>query len=121
MKLYISEPSERHLGPILVCDGDDHNDIAEFYHNEHATVGQSYETALGLADVLVSASKLEKALRNLVEECVNPADGGPYEDGEWPMLDAGRRALGIPTFAETQSKNTGMAPSSVCSHDRAGQ
>jgi hypothetical protein len=52
MKLYISEPSERHSGPILVCD-EAHNDVAEFFHNEHATVEQSYETALGLAKQLV--------------------------------------------------------------------
>lgn len=51
MKLYISEPSERHAGPILVCD-EAHNDIAEFFHNEHATVGQSYETALAWAKKL---------------------------------------------------------------------
>lgn len=55
MKLYISEPHERHAGPILVCD-EAHNDIAEFFHNEHATVGQSYETALTLAKCLVEAS-----------------------------------------------------------------
>lgn len=39
---------------ILIGD-EDHNDIAEFYHNEHATVGQSYETALALAAKLVAA------------------------------------------------------------------
>lgn len=55
MKLYISEPSERYIGPILVHD-EDHNDIAEFYHNEHATVGQSYETALALAQRLVTGN-----------------------------------------------------------------
>lgn len=52
MKLEILEPSTREAGAILVCD-QDHNDIAEFYHNEHATVGQSYETALMLAQKLV--------------------------------------------------------------------
>lgn len=55
MKLFISEPSERHAGAILVHD-EDRNDIAEFFHNEHATVGQSYETALMLARLLVEAS-----------------------------------------------------------------
>jgi len=53
MKLYISEPSERHAGPILVGD-EDHNDIAEFFHNEYALVGQSYETALELAQAFVN-------------------------------------------------------------------
>lgn len=53
MKLEIIEPSERHAGPILVCD-ETHNDIAEFYHNEHATVDQSYETALSLAKSLAN-------------------------------------------------------------------
>jgi hypothetical protein len=49
--LYISEPEPRSSGPILVCDAD-HNDVAEFFHNEHATVGQSYEVALSLAQRL---------------------------------------------------------------------
>lgn len=55
MKLFVSEPSERRAGPILVHD-EAHNDIAEFFHNEHATVSQSYETALTLAKCLVEAS-----------------------------------------------------------------
>jgi len=55
MKLDISEPSPRESGPILVCD-EAMNDIAEFYHNEHATVGQTYETALSLARKLVEAA-----------------------------------------------------------------
>lgn len=55
MKLSVSEPEDRCSGPILVCD-DDLNDIAEFYHSEHATVGQSYETALKLAQALVNAA-----------------------------------------------------------------
>lgn len=55
MKLYIREPSERHAGPILVCD-EANNDIAEFFHNKEATVGQSYETALDLAQKLVAAA-----------------------------------------------------------------
>lgn len=55
MKLFISEPEERHQGAILICD-EDLNDIAEFYHDEHATVGQSYETALMLAKALVKAA-----------------------------------------------------------------
>lgn len=59
MKLYVSEPSERHAGPILVHD-EDHNDIAEFYHNEHATVGQSYETALALAQKLVTGDQPQR-------------------------------------------------------------
>jgi hypothetical protein len=57
MKLYISEPTTRSMGPILVCDGQ-HNDIAEFFHNEHATVDQSYETALMLARTLVTSVEL---------------------------------------------------------------
>ena len=55
MKLEILEPSTRESGPILVCD-EAMNDIAEFFHNEHATVGQSYETALRLAQTLVRAA-----------------------------------------------------------------
>lgn len=59
MKLEIIEPSERHEGPILVCD-EAHNDIAEFFHNEHATVGQSYDTALALARRFVAAETEER-------------------------------------------------------------
>ncbi len=55
MNLYIIEPHDRGSA-ILVCD-DAHNDIAEFYHNEHATVDQSYNTALMLAKKLVEAAK----------------------------------------------------------------
>lgn len=40
---------------ILIGDEDD-NDIAEFFHSDHATVGQSYETALMLARKLVEAA-----------------------------------------------------------------
>lgn len=53
MKLHIM--SDGRDSAILVCD-EDMNDIAEFYHSEHATVGQSYETALMLARLLVEAS-----------------------------------------------------------------
>ena len=41
-------------GAILVCD-DDNNDVAEFFHNEHATVSQSFETALAYARALVNS------------------------------------------------------------------
>jgi hypothetical protein len=50
-KLYVIEPGDR-SGPILICD-QDHNDIAEFFHNEEATVAQSYEDALGFARFFV--------------------------------------------------------------------
>lgn len=50
-RYYTVEPHERHAGAILVVDADN-NDIAEFYHNEHATVPQSYESALALANDL---------------------------------------------------------------------
>jgi hypothetical protein len=53
MKLYIASDDRAHA--ILVAD-EDHNDIAEFFHSDHATVSQSYETALGLARALVTAS-----------------------------------------------------------------
>lgn len=38
-------------------------------------------------------AQLRGALKQLVEECVNPGDGGPYEAGEWPALDAARCIL----------------------------
>ena len=50
MKLKIMSDDREHA--ILVCD-EDTNDIAEFYHSDHATVEQSYETALMLAQMLV--------------------------------------------------------------------
>jgi hypothetical protein len=60
MMLRIVEPSTRDAGPILVTD-EAHNDIAEFFHSEHATVPQSYETALQMAKVLVSLPYMAQA------------------------------------------------------------
>lgn len=62
MKLQIIEPSTRDAGPILVVDGHS-NDIAEFFHNEHETVKQSYETALELARKLVESAFCSGDLR----------------------------------------------------------
>lgn len=60
MKLYISADRAH---AILVCD-ENHNDIAEFFHSDHASVPQSYETALSLANALVaSASALTRPVR----------------------------------------------------------
>lgn len=56
LPLRISEPEDRH-GPhssIMVFDAD-HNDIAEFFHLDHATVSQTYEQALSLASAFVAA------------------------------------------------------------------
>lgn len=53
MKLYIASDDREHA--ILVAD-ESHNDIAEFFHSDHATVSQSYETALALAHALVAAA-----------------------------------------------------------------
>ncbi len=53
MKLEIISSDRDHA--ILVGD-EDHNDIAEFYHSDHATVSQSYEMALMLARKLVEAA-----------------------------------------------------------------
>jgi hypothetical protein len=53
--------SADHDRAILVCD-DEHNDVAEFYHADQATVGQSYETAYGYANRLISHDALVKAL-----------------------------------------------------------
>jgi hypothetical protein len=58
---------------ILVCD-DEHNDVAEFYHADQATVGQSYETAYGYANRLISHDALVKALHRLaVHACDDEA------------------------------------------------
>lgn len=64
---------------ILVGDEDD-NDIAEFYHNEHATVGQSYETALALAHKLVETSSWECGARKQ-----GTAAGNDPADCNWPV------------------------------------
>lgn len=48
---------------ILICD-EDHNDIAEFYHSDHATVSQSYETALMLARKLVEAANAGNVIKD---------------------------------------------------------
>jgi hypothetical protein len=63
MKLRIVSDDRGHA--ILVGDEDD-NDIAEFFHSDHATVGQSYETALMLARKLVEAANADQ-----------PKDDGP--------------------------------------------
>lgn len=70
MKLTISEPETRSSGPIMIFD-EDHNDVAEFYHNEHATVAQSYETALALAQQLVTATVEKDRLARLVVEMLD--------------------------------------------------
>lgn len=82
MKLEIIEPSIPAAGPILVCD-EAHNDIAEFYHNEHATVGQSYRTALLLAKALVTASNAGRAWlggMSTIERLWNPFQTCSTED-----------------------------------------
>lgn len=61
--LVIYEPSEPHAGAILLADAA-HNDIAEFFHCEHATVPQSYEAALSLAKQAATAPEAMAALRD---------------------------------------------------------
>lgn len=61
MKLRIVSDDRDHA--ILVSDEDD-NDIAEFFHSDHATVGQSYETALMLARKLVDATANESVVKD---------------------------------------------------------
>lgn len=58
MTLYIIEPSTRSAGGIVVCEDGKHNDIAEFFHNEHASVDQSYEDAIAMAEAFVRALAL---------------------------------------------------------------
>lgn len=78
LKLSISEPFQRGDGPILIHD-QDHNDVAEFFHNERHTVPQSYETALALAKQLVqpttaSAPEL-KSWRTELDEVISHLGG----------------------------------------------
>lgn len=63
LALSILEPSERHAGSIVLCDAQD-NDIAEFFHADHATVPQSYEAALSLAKQATAMPDAMKALRD---------------------------------------------------------
>lgn len=44
-------------------------------------------------NAFVRAERLERALRGLVEECVNPAGDDAFEAGEWPALDAARKVI----------------------------
>ena len=87
MKLKISELSTPGDGPILVCD-EEMNDIAEFYHNEHATVGQSYETALMLARTLVEAvnthapTEANSAFIDIVFDGPGGPEGGRFVEVE---------------------------------------
>lgn len=46
-----------------------------------------------IVEAVNSHAALVKALDDLVKECVNPGDGGPFEAGEWPALDRARAAL----------------------------
>lgn len=64
LPLHIIEPSEPSAGAILIAD-QDNNDIAEFYHSECATVGQSYAEALSLAGLTAAAPGMAEALRSL--------------------------------------------------------
>lgn len=45
-------------------------------------------------DAEAERDRLRDALSDLVEAFVNPGDGGTFEDGEVPVLDRARRALG---------------------------
>lgn len=60
-ELTVHEPSEPHVGAILLCD-EANNDIAEFFHGDHATVPQSYADALALAK---GTAALPDAMRTL--------------------------------------------------------
>jgi hypothetical protein len=72
MKLRIVSDDRDHA--ILIGDEDD-NDIAEFYHSDHATVGQSYETAFALARKLVGIAEKPVAWR------------WRYPDGPWYVTE----------------------------------
>jgi hypothetical protein len=89
MKLEISEPSTRSAGGILVIDTDAVEDIAEFFHNEHSNVAQSYETALSLAQNFVQgADKLDRAW-----EAINALGGSGSTPEELAFVYAIERAL----------------------------
>lgn len=59
------------------------------------------EFAADLDKAAASVAMLVTATKKLVEQSVHPYDGGEYEDGEWPALDAARFALG--PFMEPQA------------------
>lgn len=77
MGLYIIEPTTRAAGGIVVCDAE-HNDVAEFFHNEHATVSQTYETAMAHAQQLVDCTVERDRLARLVEGMINQAPQSIY-------------------------------------------
>jgi hypothetical protein len=86
---------------ILVCD-EHHNDIAEFYHNEHATVSQSYETALTLARSLVALPDIVRELEILVDWL--DANQSNF-DGEFDMAEVlipARAALSLRQRSEVE-------------------
>jgi hypothetical protein len=81
MALYIIEPTTRADGAIVVCDAE-HNDVAEFFHNEHATVSQTYDKALELATDFVRSAELQKAVFD-ASVTIHGLIEFPGEQGEW--------------------------------------
>ena len=88
--LRVEEPSEPEVGAILIADAQN-NDIAEFFHCEHATVPQSYEAALSLARMSAAAPALLKAAQRAL--AVLKAQGESVRPGAVTgALDAAIRA-----------------------------
>ncbi|MES2030806.1 MAG: hypothetical protein V4477_16625 [Pseudomonadota bacterium] len=69
--------------------------LAETSENAHLANGAA-ELAMKHRDIAEAAvEKLRNALRDLVEATINQGDGGPFEDGEFPELDAARAEIDL--------------------------
>lgn len=73
-KLYLNEPLKSSDGPIVVSD-EQHNDVAEFFHDEESTVKVTYTEALIYAQTLIKAEIDAARVMALVAEygatCLN--------------------------------------------------
>lgn len=85
MTLYVIEPTTRAAGAIVVCESGQNNNIAEFFHNEHATVDQTYEQALALATDFTKVVEFFQA----VEDAAIAIHGlleNPGDEEEWVSI-----------------------------------
>jgi RNase adaptor protein for sRNA GlmZ degradation len=73
MNLSVLEPSDTATGSIIICD-EDHNDVAEVFHNALHTTPMSAEDALKLARVMALGPQMLERLREAASELVEASD-----------------------------------------------